>query len=345
VSPGASPPVPPAAPAGGPATAWQPGGGGAREALASLGLSVIERGWLSANQAVFRAHGATPATVVDTGYATHAAQTLALVDHALAGEPLGRIVNTHLHSDHCGGNAALQARAADEGVSLDTWIPQASLAAVRAWDESALSYRYTGQQCDRFAVDAALVPGGTVDLGAGRWQVHAAPGHDMDAVMLFEPQTRTLIAGDALWHDRLAIIFPELVGEDGWGPTRATLDLIARLSPRLVIPGHGPAFEDVDAALAASRQRLDAFERQPGKHVQHATRALVMYHLLEVRHMTTDALVQWMLDTPVFSGVAQRAGLDVAGAAGWAREVVEGLVAQGVLEATGAEVGVPAGAT
>jgi glyoxylase-like metal-dependent hydrolase (beta-lactamase superfamily II) len=46
--------------------------------------------------------------VVDTGYVTHAEQTLALIESVLGTRPLDRILNTHLHSDHCGGNAALQ---------------------------------------------------------------------------------------------------------------------------------------------------------------------------------------------------------------------------------------------
>ena len=46
--------------------------------------------------------------MVDTGYCIHAEQTLALVEAALQGAPLQRIVNTHLHSDHCGGNALLR---------------------------------------------------------------------------------------------------------------------------------------------------------------------------------------------------------------------------------------------
>jgi glyoxylase-like metal-dependent hydrolase (beta-lactamase superfamily II) len=305
---------------------------------AALGLSVIERGWLSANQAVFRADGSTPAAVVDTGYVAHAAQTLALVDRALAGEPLRRIVNTHLHSDHCGGNAALQARGGDE---IETWVPLPSVAAVRAWDESALSYRYTGQRCDAFRVQHALVPGESIALGPAIWQIHPAPGHDMDAVMLFEPETRTLISGDALWHDRLAIIFPELLGGEGFDATRSTLDLIESLAPRFVLPGHGPAFEDVGAALASSRQRLDAFERQPERHLQHAAKALVVYYLLEVRRISCADLVQWMLDTPVFRDVAARARLDAAAARQWAGDIVDGLVAQGVLHADGGVVAVP----
>jgi len=309
----------------------------AKRLLDALGLRVLQRGWLSANQAVFRACGSTSAAVVDTGFSAHAAQTLALVDHALGGERLGRIVNTHLHSDHCGGNAALQARG-----GVQTWIPSASMDAVARWDEQALSYRLTDQPCPRFAAECALVPGASIDLGEATWQIHAAPGHDMDAVLLFEPQTRTLIAGDALWEERLAIIFPELVGEDGFGPTRATLALIERLQPRAVLPGHGRVFEDVGRALAASRERVAAFERQPERHAQHAARALLMFHLLEVREAGIAELVAWMRRTPIYRTVARRAGLDDAGAADWAGMHVRRLVDEGVLAERDGQVAVQA---
>ena len=291
-----------------------------------LGLTVLERGWLSANQAVFRAAGATPATVVDTGFSGHAEQTLALIDRALGDERLGRIVNTHLHSDHCGGNDALQRRG-----GVETWIPSPSMAAVERWDEEALSYRLTDQPCPRFVADRPLVPGESIALGEARWQIHAAPGHDMDAVMLFEPQTRTLIAGDALWEERLAIIFPELVGENGFGPTRATLSLIEHLQPRAVVPGHGRPFGDVAQALAASRERVTAFERHPERHAHHAARALLMFHLLEVRQGRLDELVAWMCETPIYRTVAHRSGLDEAAAAAWAASHVRRLIDDGVL--------------
>ena len=301
----------------------------------ALGMTVLERGWLSANQAVFGGNGMTPATVVDTGFSAHAEQTLALVDHALAGQPLGRIVNTHLHSDHCGGNAALQRRG-----GVETWIPSSNLAAVDQWDEAALTYQLTGQPCPRFFADRALAPRGSVALGEAIWQIHAAPGHDMDAVMLFEPQTRTLIAGDALWEQRLAIIFPELIGEDGFGPTRATLALIERLQPLEVLPGHGRPFGDVAQALAMSRERVAAFERHPERHAQHAARALLMFHLLEVRQAGVDDLVAWMRQTPIYRTVARRAGLDEAGSADWAASHIQRLVDDGVLLAHDGHVAV-----
>lgn len=323
-----------------PAPPPEAGGGEFAGILRTLGARVLQRDWLSANQVVLAGDApGLPATVVDTGYASHAEMTLALLDRALDGAPLGRIVNTHLHSDHCGGNRALQAR--HPGVR--TAVPLPSLEAVREWDEDRLTYRLTGQTCERFRVDEALRPGGALRLGTADWTVHAAPGHDPDAVLLFEPQTRTLIAGDALWQDRLAIIFPELAGTDGFGPTRRTLALIEALAPRCVIPGHGAPFGDVAAALAASRRRLDAFERDPRRHAQHAARALVMFHMLEHRHLPRPALQAWLLATPIFD-MAWRAGTAPASARRWAADLVQSLLDDGVLQAEAEAVRVPGNA-
>ena len=66
------------------------------------GVHVFERGWLSANNVLLLDAHST--TLVDSGYVTHQAQTLALVAQGLQGRVLDQLVNTHLHSDHCGGN-------------------------------------------------------------------------------------------------------------------------------------------------------------------------------------------------------------------------------------------------
>ncbi|MGM9487108.1 MBL fold metallo-hydrolase [Ideonella sp. YS5] len=306
--------------------------------LATLGAQVLQRDWLSANQVVFADGGAqAPPTVVDTGYARHEGMTLDLVGHALAGKPLGRIVNTHLHSDHCGGNRALQERYP----GAVTLVPTPSLEPAGAWDEERLTYRLTGQRCDRFRVDGGMAPGSSLLLGPTEWQVHGAPGHDPDAVLLFEPQTRTLISGDALWEDRLAIIFPELFGEDGFGATRRTLALIESLSPRLVIPGHGAVFGDVAAALASSRRRLDAFEKDPLRHVQHAARALAMFHMMEHQVRVREELERWLVDTPIFGLAASRAARVAPEPARWALELVEKLVDDGLLRAEAEWVRLP----
>lgn len=304
----------------------------------ALGLHVLERGWLSSNNIVFAPDGPEGATVVDTGYAAHAEQTVALVAHAIGSAPLARIVNTHLHSDHCGGNAALQA-----AWGVRTAVPAVSLRTVQQWDEARLSYRASGQRCDRFAADAGLAPGDRIRLGPADWQVLAAPGHDPDAVMLFEPQTRTLISGDALWQHRLAIVFPELQGADGFGPTAATLAAIEALNVALVIPGHGAPFADVPAAIAASRRRLARHVRSPGLHAWAAARSLAMFRLMEHGGVQRTELVGWMLGAPLPHEAIERFRGD-ADAPGWVASVLASLIDDGVVRAVDGDRLVPAGA-
>ena len=298
-----------------------------------LGLSVLQRGWLSSNNIVFAAHGHVPGTVVDTGYDTHSAQTLELLLAALDGAAPERVVNTHLHSDHCGGNALLQ-----QAFGCEVRVPEASFEAARLWDADRLTFNATDQRCQRFAVDAALEAGQTLTMGAADWRVLAAPGHDPEAVMLYQAETGVLISADALWEERLAIIFPELDGEDGFRPARDALLLIEELRPRIVIPGHGRPFTDVASALSHSRRRLDQFEGDPRKHWRYAMRALVMFHMLDHRQRGMTDLVEWMIAAPVF----RRAHLETAGAGGDPREAaietVERLVADGILLRHGGNV-------
>jgi glyoxylase-like metal-dependent hydrolase (beta-lactamase superfamily II) len=304
----------------------RPPQGGFAALADALGLQLLQRDWLSANNIVFAACGDTTSAVVDTGYARHAPLTSALVSHALKGAPLARIINTHLHSDHCGGNHHLQSIH-----QVQTHVPAPSLQAVQAWDEDLLTYRTTGQFCERFEADHALHDGDVLDLGAASWRVVAAPGHDPDALMLFEPQSRTLIAGDALWEDRLAIIFPELEGGPGFQQTRATLALIEQLAPRWVIPGHGRPFEAVDEALRASRQRLDAFEANPARHTRHAARALLMFHMMEHQLQGETVLHDWLLQTPLFMQMCALMRTETESQAAWASRLVQGLVDDGLL--------------
>jgi glyoxylase-like metal-dependent hydrolase (beta-lactamase superfamily II) len=238
------------------------------------GVRVLERGWLSSNNVLLVDDERT--ALVDSGYVTHAAQTLALVRHVLGGRPLDLLVNTHLHSDHCGGNAALQA-----AYGCRTLIPAAEAGKVRAWDEDALSYRATGQQCARFSFDGTLAPGDVLDLGGLRWQALAAPGHDPHALLLFCAGEGILLSGDALWENGFGVIFPELAGEPGFEEQAATLDLIASLDLRLVIPGHGRVFGDVGQALERARSRLAYLSGDPRRNAENAVKVLLKFLLLE----------------------------------------------------------------
>jgi glyoxylase-like metal-dependent hydrolase (beta-lactamase superfamily II) len=252
-------------------------------------LIVFERGWLSSNNILFV--GADETALVDTGYATHAEQTLALVESALGTRPLDRILNTHLHSDHCGGNAALQQRYP----ALRTDIPPGEAALVERWDERGLSFLATGQICPRFQFTGLLQPGTECLLGDKPWQVHSAPGHDPHSVILFDPLSRTLISADALWENGFGIAFPELAGEPSFDDVAATLDRIEALAPLQVIPGHGRVFNEVRSALATARRRLEGLQRDPVKHARHAIKVLMKFKLLEVQSIAVDDWEAWLL--------------------------------------------------
>ena len=294
------------------------------------GVSVFERGWLSANNILL--DGPDWATLVDTGYASHSDQTVALVESTLGPRPLVQLLNTHLHSDHCGGNAALQARYP----GLQTWIPPGEAEAVRSWDENRLSYQHTGQQCPRFGFDGLLQPDTERVLGLQTWQVHAAPGHDPHSVILFEPASATLISADALWENGFGVVFPELDGVPAFDEVAATLDLIERLAPCTVIPGHGAVFHDVTSALATARRRLDGFVRTPERHQQYATKVLLKFKLLEWQEISLTELRQWMEHTPYMAEAARHGGGTSAQA--WLSDLVDQLVASGAARLQGQQL-------
>ncbi|MFM6989981.1 MAG: MBL fold metallo-hydrolase [Rhodoferax sp.] len=280
-------------------------------------VQVFQRGWLSSNNILVR--DAHYAALVDSGYCTHSDQTVALVRSALGAQPLDLLLNTHLHSDHCGGNAALQ----EAYPALLTRIPPGLAHAVKPWTPSHLSFDATGQSCPPFHIDALLQPGSTLTLGGLAWQVHAAPGHDPHSVLLFAPQARLLISADALWENGFGVVFPELEGEDAFDEVGATLDLIADLKPLTVIPGHGAPFTSVSQALDTARNRLDYFQRQPERHRNYAAKVLLKFKLLEQQSTRVDSLVDWAVSTPYIRHMAGSGS-----GAGSAHELVSDWLAQ-----------------
>jgi glyoxylase-like metal-dependent hydrolase (beta-lactamase superfamily II) len=286
------------------------------------GITVFQRGWLSANNVLFHGEGAT--ALVDSGYASHSAQTVDLVQHALGPRRLDLLLNTHLHSDHCGGNAALQA--AYPG--MRTLVPPGQADDVRRWDPVALSYQPTGQRCPRFRFDGLLAPGAEVTLNDRPWQVHGAPGHDPHSIVLFEPRDKVLISADALWENGFGVVFPELEGQNAFDEVRETLDLIEHLAPLTVIPGHGPVFggaEAVSTALGAARRRLKRYIADPAWHARHAGKVLLKFRLLELQKVAFAELERWALETPYFALIRARHFPNEAPAQ-WFRSLVDELV-------------------
>jgi len=294
-------------------------------ALDAAGISFIERGWLSANNTLILGDG--PSALVDSGYCIHAQQTVALVRQALGGRTLDLLLNTHLHSDHCGGNAALQAEHPD----LQVFIPPGHAQAVEDWDPVELTFEPTGQACPRFTHQAVLRPGSDIQLGTQRWEIHAAKGHDPHSIVLFQPDQRILISADALWENGFGVVFPELEGVSAFDEVGATLDAIEALNPLVVLPGHGSIFTDVTAALGKARSRLEQFVKHPEKHQRHAVKVLLKYKLLEWQKVSKEVLLQWTRNTAYIRRFIPEQGNELHQARLWLDELLAELERSGAL--------------
>ena len=286
------------------------------------GVHFIERDWLSSNGVLFLGDG--PATLVDTGYDKHRHLVRSVTGHLLGDRPLEQLICTHLHSDHCGGNAELQ-----RTWNCRTWIPEGCAQAVRDWNEDQLTFRDTGQRCERFVHHAVLEEGQSLQLAGLHWQVIGAAGHDPDMLVLYCPSHRLLISSDALWENGFGILFPELDGEPAIAAQRSILQRLGELEVDTVLPGHGPMFTDLAGALRRAHSRLDYFERDPAGHARYAVKALVKFRLLErerIRiedavnevalvpllartnarhlHMSAEALGRWAIEALLAAGAA-----------------------------------------
>ena len=293
------------------------------------GITVFERAWLSSNNVLLASASAGEAVLVDTGYVSHADQTVALVRDALKGRSLDRVINTHLHSDHCGGNHALQ-----EAFGCAVDVPSGEAHKVDVWDEDALTYRATGQLCPRFRRTGCVTAGDKVVHGNSRWRVLAAPGHDPESVVLYEPDLQVLISADALWANGFGVVFPELVGEPGFDDVKRTLDMLAGLRVRWVIPGHGAPFDDFEPAMARAFNRLRGFAADPAKHARLAAKVLIKFHLLEVQSCTTDELGRW-LDKVPYVETTHRAHFSKLGMQAWRADLVSELAGSGAMRIDG----------
>lgn len=255
--------------------------------LLPAGVTFFERGWLSSNNVLLT--DANQAILVDSGYWSHSEQTYALVSAALHQQQLTMLINTHLHSDHCGGNAHLQAKYP----ALKTFIPPGHAEFVDAWNDRILTYEPTGQHCPTFTRTGSLHDGDAVVVNEKIWRIHAAPGHDPHSVVIFNEIDGILISADALWENGFGVVFPEIEGFSAFDEVESTLNLIEKLSPKLVLPGHGSAFDDVSGAITRARSRLDQFRRSPEKHAIYAAKVLLKFKLLEFQKIKLRDFLFW----------------------------------------------------
>ena len=262
-------------------------------------IRVIVRDWLSANNIILR--GRDTNVLIDTGYVSRASETLSLLRKPkhLGSEPLNWLVNTHCHSDHMGGNAAIQ-----RAYACRTSVPEGEAELIRAWDTRGLWLDYAGQHAERFDFDDVVVSGRTYRWGDLEWLAIAAPGHDPGALMFYCAEERALITGDALWENGFGIVLPDVPEE--LEEARRTLDAIAALDVRVVIPGHGPPFAGVAGALERSFARVDALRGNPERIARNVLKVMLMFSLLDRESIPLATLPDYLAGVPIYREYNER---------------------------------------
>jgi glyoxylase-like metal-dependent hydrolase (beta-lactamase superfamily II) len=264
-------------------------------------VHVFVRDWLSANHVVLKSDDGC--VVVDSGYGKHAPLTLALVASrmGLDGRPLAKLVNTHCHSDHIGGNASLR-----RAYGCPIAIPAGEVPLIEAWDERVLLLDYADQHAERFTADESLHAGSVHRWGDLDWHALAAPGHDMAALVFYNEEHGLLISGDALWQNGYGFVMPPQIDPHALPAARATLEMIGNLDVRCVIPGHGEPFADVDAALARAFRRTDAFEADSLRMARLALKTVLVFALLDRERMPLASLPDYVARVGIYREFNER---------------------------------------
>lgn len=191
--------------------------------------------------------------VIDAGTSRAEAEALYAAIRRVTDKPISHLILTHMHPDHVLGAEVF----AEAGASIvaDAGLPEALARRAPTWmrtiPEQIGAGNFAGTRVA--AIDSTVTGSRQIRLGARVLELTSiAPAHTGNDLIVRDLGSNTLFAGDLLFAGLTPSIDASL---SGW------LDWLAQPPdpvPALIVPGHGPARDDWDAASAPTRDYLSA---------------------------------------------------------------------------------------
>lgn len=225
--------------------------------------------------------GADSVGLIDTGYPADIELVEAsIIEAGGKNLPLTTILLTHGHSDHSGSAAELVRRYGSEVLVRAEELPnvtrditeQVSVAELlpRLWRPETLRWAWrawrAGGLADVAVPSAGVIPDGRLEVAGFTVVPIPTPGHTTGHSAYLIPSAAALVTGDALVtaHPTSSARGPQLLDDvfhADAARTRSSLDAIAKLYARVILPGHGPMRHE-HPAFAVSAARFPSLARR-----------------------------------------------------------------------------------
>ncbi|NOU96153.1 MBL fold metallo-hydrolase [Paenibacillus sp. LMG 31456] len=183
-----------------------------------------------------------------------------LSEDGIATERIHCLILSHAHADHAGGASGLKMRL---GIRVLASALTASIVESGDEERSSLSQaRKEGVYPDGYRltpceVDQIIGEGDGVGIDSSiRLQVIPLPGHSADMIGLYDPGSRSLFAGDAIFEaGKLAVLTTRDFSMEQY---RLSIERLSSLEVDHLFPGHGAAvLVDARASLLAAQHRFE----------------------------------------------------------------------------------------
>lgn len=254
------------------------------------GLFFVERGYLNGNHFVYRSE---QPVLIDTGYVSDFNITEKIITSLGVNiADVRRIIGTHCHCDHIGGNRLIQDRS-----GCDIAMHRIGKHFIDTKDDWSTWWTYYHQKADFFNCTQTLEDGDVISIGPHEFQVIYTPGHSADGIVLYNPKEKILLSSDTLWQNDLPVITIRIEGSRALFSFQESLEKIESLNVNRVYPGHGKPFTQFKDAVVSCKDKLNRYLEHPERIGTDLLKKIMIYTLMMHLSVQADTFFDHLMET------------------------------------------------